>query len=92
MCNSLLIDSSLVQGDSLEKALYIYSLNNGYNKDNLLKDYKFINELPFDSKRKMMSTQYRYQNKYYTFTKGACDFLLDKCNDNISKDDSISTA
>lgn len=80
LCNSLLIDSSLVQGDSLEKALYIYSLNNGYNKDNLLKDYKFINELPFDSKRKMMSTQYRYQNKYYTFTKGACDFLLDKCN------------
>ena len=70
----------LVQGDSLEKALYIYSLNNGYNKDNLLKDYKFINEFPFDSKRKMMSTQYRYQNKYYTFTKGACDFLLDKCN------------
>ena len=27
LCNSLLIDSSNVQGDSLEKALYIYALN-----------------------------------------------------------------
>ena len=44
LCNSLLIDSSKVQGDSLEKALYLYSLDKGYNKDNLLKDYKFINE------------------------------------------------
>ena len=79
LCNSLLIDSSNVQGDSLEKALYIYSLNKGYNKDNLLKDYLSINELPFDSKRKMMSTQYKYNNKYYVFTKGATDFLLEKC-------------
>ena len=49
LCNSLLIDSSNVQGDSLEKALYIYSLNKGYNKDNLLKDYLLINETQFDS-------------------------------------------
>lgn len=80
LCNSLLIDSSNVQGDSLEKALYLYSYEKGYNKDNLLKDYTFINEIPFDSKRKMMSTQYKYKNKYYTFAKGAYDFLIDKCD------------
>ena len=40
LCNSLLIDSSNVQGDSLEKALYLYSFDKGYKKDNLLKDYK----------------------------------------------------
>lgn len=79
LCNSLLIDSSNVQGDSLEKALYLYSLNKGYNKDNLLKDYNLVNELPFDSKRKMMSVQYKYNGKYFTFTKGATDFLLEKC-------------
>ena len=79
LCNSLLLDSSKVQGDSLEKALYLYSLDKGYNKDNLLKDYKFISEIPFDSKRKMMSTQYKYKDKYYTFTKGAYDFLINKC-------------
>ena len=79
LCNSLLLDSSNVQGDSLEKAIYLYSLSKGYNKEQLLKNYTFINELPFDSKRKMMSTQYKYNNKYYTFTKGATDFLLDKC-------------
>ena len=83
LCNSLLIDSSKVQGDSLEKALYLYSLDKGYNKDNLLKDYKFINELPFDSKRKMMSTQYKYKDKYFTFTKGAYDFLINKCSKKI---------
>lgn len=80
LCNSLLIDSLNVQGDSLEKALYLYAYEKGYNKDNLLKDYTFINEIPFDSKRKMMSTQYKYKNKYYTFTKGAYDFLIDKCD------------
>ncbi len=80
LCNSLLIDSSLVQGDSLEKALYLYASNKGYSKDDLLKNYRFINEIPFDSKRKMMSTQFKYNNKYYVFTKGASDYLIDKCN------------
>ena len=79
LCNSLLLDSSSVQGDSLEKAIYLYSLSKGYNKEKILKDYKFINELPFDSKRKMMSTQYKKENKYYTFTKGAYDYLINKC-------------
>lgn len=79
LCNSLLLDSSSVQGDSLEKAIYLYSLSKGYNKEKILKDYKLINELPFDSKRKMMSTQYKKENKYYTFTKGAYDYLINKC-------------
>ena len=87
LCNSLILDSSSVQGDSLEKAIYLYSLSKGYNKETLLKDYKLINELPFDSKRKMMSTQYKYNNKYYTFTKGATDFLLNKCTHKLKNNE-----
>ena len=39
-----------------------------------------INEIPFDSNRKMMTTIHRLEkNKYRIITKGAPDVLLNRC-------------
>ena len=41
-----------------------------------------VNEIPFDSNRKMMTTIHKIGNKYRIITKGAPDVLLKKCVNN----------
>ena len=43
-------------------------------------NYEKISEISFDSGRKMMSSIYEKDNKFYTFSKGAPEILLEKCN------------
>ncbi len=38
-----------------------------------------INEIPFDSDRKLMTTIHKLGNKYRVITKGALDVILNKC-------------
>ena len=44
-----------------------------------------INEIPFDSNRKMMTTIHKIGNKYRIITKGAPDILLNKCQNSIGE-------
>ncbi|CJJ26067.1 Ca2+-transporting ATPase [Streptococcus pneumoniae] len=48
-------------------------------KDHLEKIHERVNEVPFDSDRKMMSTVHMYNESYYSMTKGAIDKLLPRC-------------
>ena len=41
---------------------------------------KRINEIPFDSDRKMMTTIHKIGDKYRIITKGAPDVILKKCS------------
>ena len=43
-------------------------------------NYEKISEISFDSGRKMMSSIYEKDNKFYTFSKGAPEILLKKCD------------
>ena len=61
----------------------------GLTKDLLYKNMERINDIPFDSERKMMTTIHRIGNKYRIITKGAPDVLINRCtkyydNGNIS--------
>ena len=38
-----------------------------------------VNDVPFDSSRKLMTTIHRYDNKYRVITKGAPDVLINRC-------------
>ena len=56
-----------------------------------------IDEIPFDSNRKMMTTIHKINNKYRIITKGAPDILLEKCNltvweKNIIKNSNLNMA
>lgn len=51
-------------------------------EENILSEHlKRLAELEFDPARKLMTTFHQYQNKIISFTKGALDFLLDRCVD-----------
>ena len=67
-------------GDPTEGALLVSSQKSGRSKDDLLKDFKFINEIPFDSNRKMMSVIYEHNGKQIAYIKGAPEIFLENCS------------
>lgn len=66
-------------GDPTETALVDIALSVGLDKRELEKQYIRIDEIPFDSDRKLMTTFNRYQGKIEVNVKGAPDILLSKC-------------
>ena len=54
--------------------------DNSFNENHIRNHMKRIEELPFDSVRKLMSTKYYIHNVPTVLTKGAVDVLLDRCN------------
>ena len=75
---------SKVIGEPTEKAIVEAAINIGSNKKELENMYPRVNEIPFDSNRKMMTTIHRIGNKYRVICKGAPDVLLEKCTKEVS--------
>ncbi|MGO4887840.1 cation-translocating P-type ATPase [Anaerobacillus sp. MEB173] len=66
-----------LDGDPTEGALVVAAAKAGIMKEALLKDFKVIEEFPFESTRKMMSVIIeRKDGQRYVVTKGAPDVLL----------------
>ncbi len=69
-----------IVGEPTEIAIVEIAYKNKLNKNELYKLMPRVNEIPFDSNRKMMTTIHKLQNgKYRVITKGAPDVLLNKC-------------
>lgn len=76
-----------VNGEPTEIALVENGLKNSINKVQLEQQMPRVNEIPFDSNRKMMTTIHKIDGKYRIITKGAPDVLLDRCKiSNIEKE------
>ena len=71
LCSNATVDEGLF-GDPTEIALVVFANDFNMHKKDLEKDAPRLDELPFDSVRKMMSTKH----KDYIFTKGALDSIL----------------
>ena len=67
-------------GDPTEIALVHYGYKMGLNKQNLDGEFKRLNEIPFDSDRKLMTTFNSVDGKIVAYTKGAVDNILGRCN------------
>jgi len=67
-------------GDPTEGALLVSSKKAGKGKDELLNEFKFKNEIPFDSNRKMMSVIYENNGKHIAYIKGAPEIFLQNCS------------
>lgn len=76
-------------GDPTETALIQYAFDQNINVHDLLEEHKRVQEVPFDSERKLMSTVNKYGDKFFVAVKGAPDELLKrvtsvKINDEIT--------
>jgi len=67
------------QGDPTETALVMAALGAGLNKLQLDAEWPRLQEQPFDSERKRMSTVHRSFSGYVAYTKGAPESVLACC-------------
>lgn len=69
-----------IGGDPTEIALLTFTEKQGTKVAHLNKNHQRIEEIPFDSERKMMTTFHNYKEKVVSFTKGAPDIILQRCS------------
>ncbi len=81
LCNDAYIseETASIVGEPTESALIKFALDVGKNKNELETRFPRVNEAPFDSERKMMSTIHRTKSRFVQYTKGAPDELLKRC-------------
>ena len=74
--DSKLDDNNQLLGDPTETALVQYALDQKIDVHNLLANHQRLQEVPFDSGRKLMSTINENNGHYFVAVKGAPDQLL----------------
>ncbi len=79
LCNNASIEGKEVLGDPTELSLIALASKAGKIQEKMIKTHKRIDEYPFDSDRKMMSTLHEVDHKKMLYTKGAPDQLLKQC-------------
>lgn len=75
LCSNATVDEGLY-GDPTEIALVVFSNQLGMHKRDLENLTPRVDELPFDSVRKMMSTMHQEKSSKIIYTKGALDSIL----------------
>jgi magnesium-transporting ATPase (P-type) len=95
LCNSAKVEppsdkskSWSIIGDPTDGALLVAALKYGLNMQSMLVQKPIIHIVPFDSKRKRMTTIHKFENKFFVYTKGAPRSILSICN-RIVVDDTI---
>lgn len=78
LCNNAQLDDKSI-GDPLEIALLKYAQRQKVNLEQINKANRRVFEIPFSSKRKMMTVVCQQNKSYYSFTKGACLEILSRC-------------
>ncbi|NMM13516.1 MAG: cation-translocating P-type ATPase [Rhodoferax sp.] len=77
------------QGDPTETALTQVALEAGLDKAELERQFERVQELPFDSERKRMSTLHRVENSFIAYTKGAPESVIPLCSSQWRVDGSV---
>lgn len=75
LCSNATVDEGLY-GDPTEIALVVFANDFDLHKKDLETRHPRVDELPFDSVRKMMSTKHTWDKENIIFTKGALDSIL----------------
>ena len=83
VCNDTKIaDDGSLTGDPTETALVDIAFKMGFTQ-NVYEELPRVDEIPFDSERKLMTTVHKKGDKYIVFTKGGVDELLNICKSYI---------
>jgi Ca2+-transporting ATPase len=83
ICNNSHLDNGggwRVFGDPTEGALVVAAEKAGMGQDELKKKFPRIEEIPFDSERKRMTTIHKTRGGMEAYMKGACEIVLELCS------------
>jgi len=78
--NNSHIKEGAVIGDPTEAALVVSAAKAGLDQEAVNQAFPRVDEVPFSSERKIMSTVHRMEGKYLVASKGAPDVMLDLCD------------
>ena len=79
LCNDTKVgQDNQLTGDPTETALIDMGFALDFNPS-VLEEYPRVEEIPFDSDRKLMTTVHQIGDKYIVYTKGGIDELLKRC-------------
>ena len=85
LCNdSRMLETGELAGDPTETALIDMAFNLEY-QEAIVRENPRVEEVPFDSNRKLMTTVNENNGKYRVYTKGGVDELLARCNSYLFK-------
>ena len=85
LCNdSRVLETGELAGDPTETALVDMALKQDYEQS-VYRENPRVEEVPFDSERKLMTTVNENNGKYTVYTKGGVDELLKICNSYLFK-------
>lgn len=85
LCNdSRLLETGELAGDPTETALIDMAFNLEY-QEAIVRENPRVEEVPFDSERKLMTTVNENNGRYRVYTKGGVDELLARCNSYLFK-------
>ncbi len=78
LCNNAHIGETKKEliGDPTEIALLVLGKKLGFTKENLKEE--FLDELEFDSNRKMMSVEFNAKGKHFLYSKGSAEAILER--------------
>ena len=85
MCNDAQINDGSLIGDPTELALIPLAAKAGLDIETMKTSQPRVDEFPFDSDRKRMSTLHHVDDIHYLYTKGAPDQLLKVCTHYLHK-------
>ena len=80
LCNNAHLKDDGVLGDPTEGSLIVSAAKAGHNQAKLSEQFPRVDEIPFTSDRKMMSTIHRYARGFLVASKGGPDVLLKHCD------------
>ncbi len=69
-----------IKGDPTEGALVVAGAKYGISQEEANKDCPRIDEIPFSSERKRMTTIHRENGGHFAYSKGAPEIILDACS------------
>ena len=79
LCNDASLDQGRIIGDPTEGAMAVVAMKAGFLRAELEKTMPRVQEIPFDSERKRMTTIHTVEGTPFAFVKGAPDVVLDLC-------------
>ncbi len=83
-------DEWRIIGDPTEGAMIVTAAKAGVKQEAHNKQLPRLQEIPFDSQRKLMTTFHQLPSGYAAFTKGAPDILVERCTQILRRDGTVS--